>query len=56
MQLVLQLLLLQWVFVEWVGRLMEHPMGLGDQLVEGRMVPRNKAEIHLCELIDNCLS
>ena len=28
-------------------------MGLGDQLVEGRMALRNEAEIRLYELIDN---
>ena len=55
MQLFLWLLLLQGVFVELVGRPKEHPMGLGDQLVESRIEPRNEAEIRLCELIDNHL-
>ena len=30
-------------------------MGLDDQLVEGRMAPRNEAEIHLYELIGSRL-
>ena len=55
MQLFLRLLLLQGVLVELVKWPMEHPVGLGDQLVEGRMVPRNEAEIRLYELIDNRL-
>ena len=55
MQLFLQLLLFQGVLVELVGQLKEHPVGLGDQLVEGRMAPRNEAEIRLYELINNRL-
>ena len=34
---------------------MKHLVGLGDQLVEGRMALRNEAEIRLYELIDNRL-
>ena len=41
MQLFLWLLLLQGVLVESVGRPTEYPVGLGDQLVEGRMAPRS---------------
>ena len=55
MQLFLRLLLLQGAFVELVGWPTEHLVRLGDQLVEGHMVPRNEAEIHLYELIDNHL-
>ena len=55
MQFFPRLLPLQRVLVELVGRPKEHPVGLGDQLVEGRMVPRNEVEIHLYELIDNRL-
>ena len=43
------------VLVELVKRPKERPVGLGDQLVRGRMVPRNEAEIRLYELIDNHL-
>ena len=50
-----RLLLFQGVLVELVGRPKEHPVGLGDQLVEGRMAPRNEAEIRLYNLIDNRL-
>ena len=50
-----QLLLSQGVLVELVGQPKEHPVRLGDQLVEGRMAPRNEAEIRLYELIDNHL-
>ena len=53
MQLFLRLLLLQGVLVELVGWPMEHPVGLGDQLVEGRMAPGSEAETRLYELIDN---
>ena len=49
------LLLFQGVLVELVGRPKEHPVGLDDQLVEGRMAPRNEAKIHLYELIDSRL-
>ena len=49
----LRLLLLQGVLVELVGQPKEHPVGLGDQLVKGRMTPRNEAKIRLYELIDN---
>ena len=52
MQLFLRLLLLQGVLVESVGRPTQYPMGLGDQLVEGRMVLRSEAKIRLYELID----
>ena len=55
MQLFLRLLLFQGVLVELVGQPKEHPVGLGDQLVESRIEPRNEAEIRLCELIDNHL-
>ena len=55
MQLFPRLLLFQEVLVELVGRPKEHLLGLGDQLVEGHMAPRNEAEIRLCELIDNRL-
>ena len=55
MQLFSRLLLFQWVLVELVRQPKEHPVGLGDQLVEGRMVPRNEAEIRLYELIDSRL-
>ena len=34
---------------------MKHLVGLGDQLVEGRITLRNEAEIRLYELIDNRL-
>ena len=50
-----QLLLFQGVLVELVGRPEEHPVGLGDRLVGGRMAPRNEAEIGLYELIDSRL-
>ena len=50
-----QLLLSQGVLVELVGQPKEHPVRLGDQLVEGRMAPRNEAEIRLYELIDSHL-
>ena len=55
MQLFLRLLLLQGVLVELVGRPKEHPVGLGDQLVEDRMALRNEAEIRLYELINSRL-
>ena len=55
MQFFPRLLLLQRVLVELVGRPKEHPVGLGDQLVEGRMLSRNEAEICLYELIYSCL-
>ena len=55
MQLILRLLLLQGVLVELVGRSKEHPVGLGDRLVGGRMAPRNEIEICLYELIDSRL-
>ena len=52
MHLFLRLLLLQGVLVELVGQPKEYPVGLGDQLVEGRMVLRSEAKIRLYELID----
>ena len=55
MQLFLWLLLLQGVLVELVERPKEHYVGLGDQLVEGRMALRNEVEIRLYGLIDNRL-
>ena len=55
MQPSFRLLLLQGVLVELEGRPKEHPMGLCDQLVEGRMAPRNEVEIRLYELINNRL-
>ena len=55
MQFFPQLLLFQGVLVELVGRPKEHPVGLGDQLVGGRMVPRNEAEILLYELVNSRL-
>ena len=55
MQLFPRLLLFQEVLVELVGQPKEHLVGLGDQLVEGRMTPRNEAEIRLYELIDSRL-
>ena len=55
MQLFLQLLLLQRVLVESVEQPTKYPMGLGDQLVDGHMAPRNEAETRLYELIDNRL-
>ena len=53
MQLFLRLLLLQGALIELVGRPTKHPIGLGDQLVEGHMVPRSEAKTCLYELIDN---
>ena len=53
MQLFFRLLLLQGVLAESVGRPMEYPMELGDQLVKGRMAPRSEAETHLYGPIDN---
>ena len=53
MQLFLRLLLLQGVLIELVGWPTEYPVGLGDQLVEGHMVPRSEAETRLYELINN---
>ena len=55
MQFFPQLLLFQRVLIELVGRPKEHPVGLENQLVEGRMVLRNEAEIRLYELIDSRL-
>ena len=55
MQLLPQLLLFQRVLIELVGRPKEHTVGLENQLVEGRMVLRNEAEIRLYELIDSRL-
>ena len=55
MQLFLWLLLLQGVLVELVEWPKEHYVGLGDQLVEGRMALRNEVEIRLYGLIDNRL-
>ena len=55
MQFFPRLLLFQGVLVELVGQPKEHPVGLDDQLVEGRLGPRNEAEIRLYELIDNYL-
>ena len=55
MQFFPQLLLFQGILVELVGQPKEHPVGLDDQLVEGRMAPRNEAEIRLYELIDSRL-
>ena len=56
MQVFPRLLLFQRVLVELVRWPKGHPVGLDDQLVEGRMAPRNEAEIHLYKLIDNHLS
>ena len=53
MQFFPRLLLFQGVLVELVGRPKEHPVGLGDQRVEGRVAPRNEAEIRLYKLIDS---
>ena len=53
MQFLPRLLLFQGVLVELVGRPKEHLMGLDDRLVQGRMAPRNEAEIRLYELIDS---
>ena len=53
MQLFLRLLLLQGVLAKSVGRPMEYPMGLGDQLVEGHIAPRSETETHLYGPIDN---
>ena len=50
-----RLLLFQGVLVELVGQSKEHLAGLDDQLVEGRVAPRNEAEIRLYELIDSHL-
>ena len=55
MQLFSRLLLFQGVLVELVRQPKEHPVGLGDQLVEGRIALRNEAEIRLYELIDSRL-
>ena len=55
MQFFPRLLLFQGILVELVRRPKEHPVGLDDQLVEGRMAPRNEVEIRLYELIDNRL-
>ena len=56
MQFFPRILLFQGVLVELVKRPKERPVGLGDQLVRGRMVPRNEAEIRLYELIDSRFS
>ena len=53
MQFFPQILLFQGVLVELVRRPKERPVGLGDQLVRGCMVPRNEAEIRLYKLIDS---
>ena len=55
MQFLPRLLLFQGVLVELVGRPKEHPVGLDDQLVEGRVAPKNEAETRLYELIDSRL-
>ena len=55
MQFFPRLLLFQRVLIELVGQPKEHPMGLENQLVEGRMVLRNEAKIRLYELIDSRL-
>ena len=41
MQFLPWLQLFQGVLVELVGRPKEHPVGLDDQLVEGRVAPKN---------------
>ena len=55
MQFFHRLLLFQGILVELVRQPKEHPVRLDDQLVEGRMAPRNEAEIRLYELIDSRL-
>ena len=55
MQFFPRLLLFRGVLVELVGRSKEHPVGLGDRLVGGRMAQRNEAKIRLYELIDSRL-
>ena len=55
MQFFPRLLLFQRVLIELVGRPKEHLMGLDNQLMEGRTVLRNEAEIRLYELIDSRL-
>ena len=53
MQFLPWLQLFQGVLVELVGRPKEHPVGLDDQLVEGRVALKNEAETRLYELIDS---
>ena len=55
MQFFPRLLLFQGVLVELVGQPKEHPVRLDDQLVEGRVVLKSKAETRLYELIYSCL-
>ena len=43
------------VLAELVGQLKEHPVGLDDQLAEGRVTPKNEVETRLYELIGSRL-
>ena len=55
MQFLPRLQLVQGVLVKLAGRPKEHPMGLDDQLEEGRVVLTSEAETRLYELIDSRL-
>ena len=55
MQFLLGLQLVREAFVELDGRPKEHPMGLDDQLVEGRVGLKSEAETRLYELDDSRL-
>ena len=55
MQFPPRLLLFQGVLAELVRQLKEHPVGLDDQLAEGRVTPKNEAETRLYELIGSRL-
>ena len=55
MQFLHRLQLFQGVLAELVRQLKEHPVGLDDQLAEGRVTPKNEAETRLYELIGSRL-
>ena len=55
MQFLPRLQLVQEALVELAGRPKEHPVGLDDQLVEGRVGLKNKAKTRLYELDDSRL-
>ena len=56
MQFLPRLQLIQEVLTELAGRLRENPVGLDDQLAEGRMGLKSEAETCLYELDDSRLS
>ena len=55
MQFLPSLQLVQGALVELAVRPKEHPMGLDDQLVEGRVGLKSEAKTHLYELDDSRL-